>query len=238
MRLPAIPFLTKKVDTQYFLSLIFELDKVSSILYKEQEKALQIVGNNETKISLEDASVEDLVIASDTVISRLENNLPEGASLEKTIFSVPYSWVEDGKIKPERLTQLKKISVELALVPMGFIISIEAIIAFMQKKNGAPVHGIFVEISDDFLSLFIVRAGNIIDVKRGAITGSVEDTCERLLGEVVKLDVLPSKIILLNNEKAVSLQQKFLAHHWTKDLPFMHLPQVVMLEKVLKTKQL
>ncbi len=231
MRLPAIPFLTKSVSTEFFLALIFESDKVSSILFKEQEKSLVILASRHIDIDLEQASTEDLIVAADGVISRLEMSLPEGANLEKTIFAVPHSWVEEGKIKAERLNQLKKISTELALTPMGFIVSIEAIIAFLQKKEGAPVSGIFVELSDRMLSVFIARSGNIIDVKQGLIEDTVEKSVEKLLGQVTKLDVLPSKIILLHNKEAEAVQQKFLSHHWTKELPFMHLPQVAILDK-------
>ena len=173
MKLPAIPFLTKSVNTEFFLALIFETDKVSSILFKEQEKTLVILGSSEAPLDLEASSTEDLVVSCDNVISRIEMSLPDGANLEKTIFAVPHSWVEDGKIKAERPAQLKKISTELALTPMGFIISIEAIVAFLQKKEGAPVSGIFVEISEKYLTAFIVRSGNIIDIKNGMIDGLV-----------------------------------------------------------------
>lgn len=231
MKFPAIPFLTKTVNTEFFLALIFESDKISSILFKEQEKTLVILASHEAPIDLERASAEDLIVVCDTVISRIEMSLPEGASLEKTIFAVPYSWVEEGKIKSERLTQLKKISQELALTPMGFIVSIEAITAALQKKEGAPISGIFVELSDRYLTIFIVRGGNIIDVKHGVIEDGVEATVEKLLSQVTKLDVLPPKIILLHNKEAEAVSQKFLSHHWTKELPFMHLPQVAILEK-------
>lgn len=231
MRLPAIPFLTKSVPTEFFLALIFESDKVSSILFKEQDKKLLILGSTETPIDLEGTSAEELIVACDKVISRIEGNLPEDANLEKTIFATPYSWVEEGKIKPERLAILKKVSEELALTPMGFIVSVEAIIAFLQKKEGAPVNGIFVEVSEKYLSAYIVRSNNVIDVQMGPIDGSVESTVERLLAQVTKLDVLPSKIVLLHNKEAEEISQRFLSHHWTKDLPFMHLPQVSILEK-------
>lgn len=231
MKLPAIPFLTKTEKTEFFLALLFESDKVAGILFQEQDKTLVILASHEAKIALEDASIEDLVVASDTVISKLEVSIPEGATLEKTIFSVPFSWVEEGKIKVSRLSQLKKLSVELALTPIGFIVSIEAIVVFLQKKEGAPVNGIFVELADKLLTVFIVRSGNIIEIKSGAVSQSVEETVEKLLENVEKLDVLPSKIILLNNEEAERIQQKFLTYNWTKNLPFQHLPQVAILER-------
>lgn len=231
LKLPPIPFLSGGKKEDFFLSLLFQQDKISAILFKEVQKTLVILASSEEKIDLSEATVEDLVIASDTVISKIEMSLPEGATLEKTIFSVPYSWVEEGKIKEERLNQLKKVSVELALVPMGFIVSIEAIIAFLQKKEGVPINGIFVELSESFLYIYLVRSGNILEVKHGKIEESAEKTVESLLASVIKFEVLPSKIILLNNQEAESIQQKFLSHHWTKQLPFQHLPQVAMLEK-------
>ena len=231
MKFPAIPFLTKSVSTEFFLALIFESDKISSILFKESDKTLVILASHETLVDLEESTAEDLIVSCDNVISRIEMSLPDGAALEKTIFAVPYAWVEEGKIKPERLAQLKKISQELALTPMGFIVSVEAITAFLQKKEGAPISGIFVELSEKYLTVFIVRGGNIIDVKHGVVEDGVEATVEKLLSQVTKLDVLPSKIILLHNKEAEAISQKFLSHHWTKELPFMHLPQVTILEK-------
>lgn len=231
LKLPPIPFINGGKKEDFFLSLLFQQDKISAILFKEEQKTLVILGSSEEKIDLSEAAVEDLVIACDAVISKVEMSLPEGANLEKTIFSVPYSWVEEGKIKEERLAQLKKISVELALVPMGFIVAIEAITAFLQKKEGAPINGIFVELAESFLYIYLVRSGNILEVKQGKIEESAEKTVESLLSSVIKFEVLPSKIILLNNKEAESIQQKFLSHHWTKQLPFQHLPQVAMLEK-------
>ena len=231
MKFPAIPFLTKKSSSEFFLALIFESDRISSILFKEQEKTLVILSSHEASISVNHAQAEELVVVCDNVISRLEMSLPEGATLEKTIFAVPYSWVSEGKIKQERLSQLKKISTELALVPMGFIVSIEAIVTYLQKKEGAPISGIFVELAQNSLAVFIVRGGNIIEVRSGEIVEGVEATVEGLLGKITKLDVLPPKIVLLHNKEAEIVSQKFLSHHWTKDLSFMHLPQVSILER-------
>lgn len=232
MKLPAIPFITKSVSVEYFLALVFESDKISAMLFSEQEKTLTILSSHEAGIDLESASIEDLVVASDTVISRVEMSLDDNkAALEKTIFAVPHAWVEEGRIKAERLSQLKKISTELALTPMGFIVSIEAIIAYLQKKEGAPISGVFVEVADKVLTVFIVRSGNVIDVKHGPIGESVENTVEKLLSQVTKLDVLPSKIILIHTKESEAVSQRFLSHHWTKELPFMHLPQVAILER-------
>lgn len=231
MKLPAIPFLSKKQSQSYFLGLLYQFDKVTALLFKEENKSLSVVGTHEIKIDLENTETEDLIVSSDQAISRIEMSLPEAETVEKTIFSVPHFWVEEGRIRPERLAELKKISTELALAPMGFIVSIEAIVAYLQKKDGAPLSAIFIEVSERQVSVYVVRSGNIIEVKQAPIADSIEKLVEKLLASVSSLQVLPSKIILLNNAKAEHIQQKFLSHHWTKDLPFMHLPQVSILER-------
>lgn len=231
MKFPAIPFLTKKISTQYFLALFFETSKVGAILFKEQDKSLEVLTSAEVTVYLDALSLEELIVACDKVISNIESTLPEDATLEKTIFIVPHTWVEEGKIIAEKLSQLKKISQELALTPMGFIISIEAIIAYLQMKNGAPVSGIFVEVAKRIINIFIVRGSNVIDFKSGQFGESVEAAVEDLLSKVTKLDVLPPKIYLLHNKEAEAISQRFLSHHWTKDLPFLHLPQVSILDK-------
>lgn len=231
MKLPAIPFLTKPVASEYFLALIFETNKVGTILFKEQEKSLEVLSSTEISVDLDTLSSEQLIVACDKVISKIESDLPEDANLEKTIFVVPHTWVDAGRITPEKLSQLKKISQELALTPMGFIVSIEAVIAYLQKKNGAPVNGIFVELAKNTISVFIVRGSNVIDFKSGHAGVNVETSVEDLLSKVTKLDVLPPKIYLLHNKEAEAISQKFLSHHWTKELSFMHLPQVSILDK-------
>ena len=84
-------------------------------------------------------------LISDKAISFVEGSLPEKSSVEKTIFSVPYDWVEEGKIKKEHLVKLKKVCEDLGLVPIGYLMTIEAIVHFLQKSEGAPVSAVFIE---------------------------------------------------------------------------------------------
>ncbi len=233
MKLPALFNIIKpaKAKQDFFLALIFQQDKVSGILFQEIAKSLHILANKDQVLDVEEADLEMLITAADKVISSLELSLPDDTTVEKTIFAVPHPWVEQGSIIPERLAQLKRISQELALVPMGFIVSIEAIITFLKKKEGAPISSLFVELSDTKAFVYLVRGDKIIDIKKGTIDESVEKSVERLLETITVMDVLPPKIVLLHNKEAEAIQQKFLSHHWTKAIPFQHIPQVAILEK-------
>lgn len=229
-----IPFLNKKEEVkEYFLALLIKPFSVGAILFEEIGSKLLILSTNEIKQDREvdSISAEELVMSSDKVISFIEGSLPQNSKLEKTIFSVPYSWVEDGKIHKDYLTKFKKTCAELGLVPMGFIVSIEAIVNFLKQKEGAPVSSIFVEVANSTIFIYLVRSGKVIEVKKGKVGDSLVVSTENLLKEIEKLDVLPPKIVLLDHADVDNVQQEFLSHQWSKDIPFLHLPQVVVLDK-------
>src|SRR3989344_4818909 len=229
-----LPFLkTKDKQKNFFLSLLIKPDRVGAILFEEINSKLFILSTNEIETG-EDTirlSEKELLAAADKVISFVEGKLPEGAEVDKTIFSVPYYWVSGGKIRQEYLDKLKRICKDLGLVPIGYIVSIEAIVASLQQSEGAPVSGIFIEITRDKILLYVVRAGKIIEEKQSEIEKSIIGTTEKLLQGIQSIDVLPSKIILLDYKDASGVQQEFLSHSWPAEIPFLHLPQVMMLER-------
>lgn len=228
-----LPFL-KHTEPQknFFLSLLYKPYKVSAILFEEINSKLFILATSDQESSknADELTAEELLNLSDRVITNVEPSLPEGASVEKTIFSVPYEWVSDGKITQEYLDKLKKVCQDLGLVPVGYLISIEAIISHLEHKEGAPVSAIFVEVAVKRIIIYLVRAGKILEVHSGEIEKGVLPTVESLFKQIDVVDVLPSRIILLDYKNASTMQQDFLSHTW-KDIPFLHLPQVLVLEK-------
>ena len=229
-----LPFLKGKDQEKiFFLSLLIKPYKVGAILFEEINSKLFILSTNEveTDRSTSEISPEELLNFSDKAISSVEESLPQGASLEKTIFSVPYTWIEEGKIKREHLSKLKKICEDLGLVPIGYLASIEAIIHFLQKTEGAPISAIFIEHAASSVIIYLVRAGKILEVHSSDEQKNILETIETLLKRIEKVEVLPSKIIILDYKDEDAIQQQLLSYQWPKDIPFLHLPQVILLEK-------
>lgn len=229
-----LPFLKKtEPEKNFFLALLIKPHKVGAILFEEINSKLFILANNEVTLTKDtsELSSQELLESADKVITSVESSLPEGATLEKTIFSVPYDWIEEGKIKKEYLGKLKKVCEDLGLAPVGYLVSIEAIVAFLAQSEGVPVSAIFVEVAGKKVFLYLVRGGKILEVQAGAIEDKLLATVESLLKKVEGMDVLPSKIILLDYKESDGTQQEFLSHTWSKDIPFLHLPQVVVLEQ-------
>ncbi len=227
-------FKTGDPQKVFFLSLLIKPFKVGAILFEEINSKLFILSTNEVEAGKDTSELtgEELLMLADKVVSFVEGSLPQGATVEKTIFSVPHSWVEEGgKIKKEYLAKLKKVCEDLGLVPIGYIMSIEAIVHFLQRSEGAPVSAIFVEVAQSKVFVYLVRAGKILEVQEEEVEDSVLKTVEGLLKGVTSVDVLPSKIVLLDYKGVEGVQQEFLSHPWKREIPFLHIPQVIILEK-------
>lgn len=226
MNLPKLPFLEKKDKSEFFLSLVLRDEKASAVVFQEIDKKINVVGEHveNFKTSVEDATEEELLVAIDKAVSTAEKNLPPDVESHGTIFGVKQDWIHEGKIKPEYLAKLKKVSDELEFKPMGFLVIPEAISHLLQKEEGAPVTAVLAEIGQKNVTLSLIRAGKIVETKSGLIGESLVDTVESLLKHF-SAETLPARIILFDGGRE-ELQQEFINHKWSRDLSFLHLPQV------------
>lgn len=227
MKFPKLPFLKKKKKDEYFLSLVLRDEKASAVVFREIEGRVDVAGehNELFKTSLEKCNDEEFLDVIDRAVSVAEKNLPEGVESQKTIFGIKQSWIEDGKIEPLKLTKLKKASDEMEFKPVGFLIITEAIIHLLEKQEGAPISAIIAEIGTNSLTLSVTKAGKIIEVKSAEIQSSIPNTVDSLLKHFSLSEVLPSRIIIFDNGSE-KLQQEFIAHKWSHELGFLHVPQI------------
>lgn len=226
MNIPNLPFLEKKNKSEFFLSLVLRDEKASAVVFQEINGKINVVGEHieKFKTSVEDATEEELLVAIDKAVSLAEKNLPANEESHGTIFGVKQDWITDGKIKPDYLAKLKKVSDELEFKPMGFLVIPEAIAHLLQKEEGAPVTAVLAEIGQKNLTVSLIRAGKIIETKSGLIGDSLVGSVETLLKHFTA-ETLPARIILFDGGRE-DLQQKFITHKWSKELSFLHIPQI------------
>ncbi len=226
MKLPSLPFLEKKEKKEYFLALVLRNEKANAVFFEESAGKVNVLGKHSESFenSIEQASLNELLDILDKTISTAEQSLPENIETVKTVFGVKGTWVEDNKIKKEYLIKLKKISDELGLVPIGFLVVFEAIAHLLQKEEGAPVTAVLVEAGEKYISVANIRAGRIVESKTSEIIESPAQTVDNLLKHFSSSEILPARIIIFNGNE--NEDQEFINHRWSKDLPFLHLPQV------------
>ncbi|MBI2621082.1 MAG: baseplate J/gp47 family protein [Candidatus Levybacteria bacterium] len=227
MNIPNLPFLEKKGKSEYFLSLVIRDEKASAVVFEEINRKINVVGEHveNFKTSVEDATEEEFLEVIDRAVSTAEKSLPPDTESHKTVFGVKGDWIDEGKIKPEYLAKLKKVSDELDFKPMGFLVIPEAIGHLLQMEEGAPLTAILIEIGQKGVNLSLFRTGKIIATKQGSIGESIVSTVEGLLKHFSALGDLPPRIILFDGGRE-DLQQKFISHKWAKELSFLHLPQI------------
>ena len=233
MKLPTLPFLKKPETQNYYLALLLRDDRAHAIIFEEKLGKINVLGRHEERFPafIEDTTAEDFLTILDKTISLAESKLPENIVTHKTIFGLKENWIENGSIKESYKNKLKKACEELALTPIGFMEVHEAIAHLLQKEEGAPISAILVEVGAKDTAISLVRAGKIIETKRTTIEDSVVKTTDRLLHHFTNYEVLPSRIILFDGKNIEPLGQEFIAHQWSKSLPFLHVPQVTTLPK-------
>lgn len=232
MKLP-IPFIKgKRSDNAYYLALLLDDEKTSSVILEEQEGKVKIVGKHEEHLPspIEHISQDELIAIVDKTISRAEEVLPPNVETHKTVFGVKESWVdkETKKIRKEYLHKLKKMSDALDLSPIGFMVISEAIANLLQNEEGAPLSGILVELGRKTIHVTLFRGGQISESVSGHVEHTPQVTVDTLLKRFTA-PVLPAKIILAHTKDTKSHAQSFVHHEWSKSLPFLHVPQVDVL---------
>ncbi len=164
MKLP-FSFGQKKENKEYFLAVLLRDETASIVVLEETHNKLRIIAQQTTHLPtpLEHIDIEKLLDILDKGITSLESQLPAQSSLHKTVFGLKESWVEEAHIKKEYLGMLKKISEELELKPIGFLVFSEAISHLLQQEEGAPVSAILVELGKQTTTVILVRGGKITE---------------------------------------------------------------------------
>jgi len=165
-------------------------------------------------------------------IAKATNGIENANQIKKVIFSLPYDWVENDKIKPDCLQNLKKLSQELDLSPLGFVVTSESIIHYLQKNEGSPLTAILVGFSKDKIFVTLVHAGKKEDVKEKQISENIVEDFKLLLSGFPSMEIFPSRILLFNHRTDLEkVKEDFLAYAWQKFPGFLHFPKVEILER-------
>jgi len=227
----------KTPEEGYYLALVLRDEKVAALIFKELEGKITIVAKREEtlKDTLEKTPLDELVTILDKVISHVETRLPADIEIKDTVFGLKDSWVSEKKISKDFLTKLKHICSELDLKPIGFIVLPEAIAHLIKQEEGAPVTALISEVGKFGVTVSLFKAGKLIETKTKPITSTPMHAVDEVLKEFENVEILPSRIILfhatteLGDINKDELSQQFIAHSWSKSLPFLQIPQISIL---------
>lgn len=217
----------KQAPTEVFLALEIDSEKVTSSVWQvvQGKTEIQKLGSVE---EWQESEKESLLLAVDASVSKaLEKISQEPKGI---IFGLPISWVRDEQILPSFKQRLRLICEKLVLKPLGFVVTLEALTQFLKKEEGVPLNAILIKLEQAEVAVTLVKLGAIKGVQRVGRSEDLGQDVEEALAHFEEKGVLPARILLFNGlvdfEEA---RQQLISFSW-KDLNFLHLPKVQILE--------
>lgn len=193
-----------------------------------QTSKVEILGQGEEEYQ---EGWENAIPAADMAIAKATNGIENANQIKKVIFSLPHDWIENDKIKQEHLQNLKKLSQDLDLSPLGFVVSPEAVIHYLQKKEGSPLTAILIFFSLNKIYVTLVHAGKKEEIQEKELSGNIIEDFKSLLAKFPSMEIYPSRILLYNHRTELEkIKEELLAYTWQKFPGFLHFPKVEILE--------
>ena len=232
-----LPFLKKKASEtkrEYLFALEVGYESVKSAVWTVANDRTQVLSLGIT-VRCQTDSEDSLIPACDQTLSGAAGSLDTSGRIqpEKMILGLPVSWVNNDKIVPEKLHTLRSLTQKLSLKAIGFVVTIQALIKYLQYTEGVPPTSIIVGFWENIIEVTLVSMGKIeatqLVRKSNQITADVVEGLSRF-GHV---DMLPSRILIYDSGTDLEeTKQELLGFAWQAPqnrLPFLHFPKVEIL---------
>jgi len=223
-------FLSKKEqEVKYLLGLLFTEREIKVVLISEIDGKKKMLGS---VAGIYDRDWERALEVVDGLISKVSADIPD-ERIEEVILGIPAFWTTEGKILKEYLAKLKKISTELDLRPIGFVTIIEALIFWLQKKEGVPLTTIILGFLGDKIEVSLIRAGRVEKsktVEKG--DGPLGELIVNKLKVFADDGILPTRILVYGDNKKLSdIKEDLISYPWVDKANFLHFPKIEICEE-------
>ena len=214
----------QEVTHRSFLSVEISPQTVKSAVWTIENDQGQIV-NLGTVEDWSGTEIADLVTAVDASLSKAFEAIdPEP---NEVLFGLPETWVSKEGIQEKKKPFLKAISEKLDLKAVGFVVTTEAMVQYLNKSEGTPLSAVLISCSETELVMNLVYNGEIKSVQ---IVGRSQDIVSDLQEGIARFNQtasIPSRIILYDgNSDLEALKQDLLNFEWERDISFLHVPKI------------
>ncbi|MBI5358865.1 hypothetical protein HZB69_04540 [Candidatus Amesbacteria bacterium] len=236
MQLPFFPHKPKNsaIDHEYLLALEISPQIIKCAVWSVINGQTQVVAVGDQS-RWDDVSEASLVTASDTAISSACERMGSTGKLaiKKVILGLGSTWINGDKISESKMPLIKSLSHKLDLVPVGFVVTCEAVMRFVQHSEGTPLTAILLGFWAQTLDMTLVRLGKPDGMVEVARSQSLTDDVVEGLSRFPKVDMLPSRMLLYDSGIDLEeIKQLLLSYPWlspTKKFGFLHFPKVEIL---------
>ena len=219
---------------EHFFALQISPELVKSAIWTVEERQVKILSLGSTEAWLGEENLlqsVDFSLSSAVEKLALQEETPEP---NKVIFGLPLNWVDEDKIIPEKSAILKKISQKLEFSPIGFVVTVEAIVHHLKTTEGIPPTAVLIGWGRKKLSISLVNLGKILGTKLVERSGNPGADLVEGLSRFQTKEPFPTRILLYDNESREKLEetrQELVNYSWQKEgVTFLHLPRVEILD--------
>lgn len=232
MALPSLLRGKHTSEVHKFLALDIGLEVVTAGLWSVQDGKAHVISSS-SPIEWRDERLDELAEASDVALEELG---ADATKIDEVLLGLPEEWVQNDQIIPEKRPLLKAVKDELSLKPMGFVVTREAVLHYLQELEGGPLTALLIEFTSTQIAVSSVKAGKKGETSTVGRSGdSISDITEAL--SRLRLDSYPARMVVysvrLKQEELEIEKQKLLANDWQKQFAFMHTPKVEVLPHIL-----
>jgi hypothetical protein len=233
-----LPFLKKperpQLERQYLFAIEISPEVIKSAVWSIINGKTQVLAVAHA-VNWDNKSAESLNTAVDQALADAVNHLDPSGKIapDQVILGLPPTWIHEDKIVPDRLKLLKEMSSQLELKLVGFVVTPEAVVKYLQHTENMPPTAIFLGFWPHHLELTLVKLGKIIGIQLVNRSADVADDVVEGLSRFANIDMLPSRMLLYDSGLDLEeIRQVLLAHPWqspNKKLPFLHFPKIEIL---------
>ncbi|MFZ5376401.1 MAG: baseplate J/gp47 family protein [Patescibacteria group bacterium] len=179
--------------------------------------------NEETSLIATDESLQDLG--------------PDSENVDEVIFALEPDWITGGDLDTKRKPFLKKLTENLSLKPIGFVLTTEALAQYLQQTD-KYLSAICLYCRQAKLHLLLFKQGKLLSQIEVGRSGDLLADVHEALARQMKSDgqgnqLFPAKILLISSahtrEEVEDHQQQILSYQWTENYPFLQMPSVELL---------
>lgn len=226
-----LPFAKKDVELEYYFALNIGNEELTAALWTIEGHKLAILETASDSYSsqVEITSVADKLLDAVLGIREVEP--------QKILFGVPSHWLSDDSLKDEYLKILRNLVKDLALTPMAYVATANALVNLLEKLEGVPTTAILAGFEENHITTTVARAGKLDGVKviqKGENSGV---DLEKALLTFTSVETLPSKILIYDsNSNLERLKSQLLSYNWMSKLSFLHFPKIDILGSGIEIK--
>ena len=231
-----LPFFKKNTPSsrEYFFALEIDRHTVNSAVWTVVNANPQVLSVS-NRVSWDGTGDDSLIQACDRSLTDAAEHVDSSGNTQpqKVILGLPADWIDQEKISPPHLKTLKILTQKLSLTAVGFVVTTEAVVRFLQNSEGTPITALLLGFWPQYLEVTLARLGKIDRTNYVTRSSDVVSDVTEGLSRFSHVDLLPSRILLYDDSQNLEeIKQTLLKHPWQAPqtrLPFLHFPKIEIL---------